>query len=196
MGRPSIARERRQQILDAFEECVAEHGLRDASFSRVGRAIGLDRSTLHHYFHTREELLSALIERVSSSYIRRMEEAVSMLPGEDRAIALIDHFFSSSFHQPKFSRLFAELKREAIRDRDVRRLLKRVYKLFEDTILPELQKDFPDAPAAKQRNVTLALASLVEGSTVFAVLGFESDYREAGRLMAHEMLKTLRSSDQ
>ena len=43
MGRPSIKAERREQILDAYETCVARFGVGGASLEKIAETAGLAR---------------------------------------------------------------------------------------------------------------------------------------------------------
>ncbi len=74
MGRKSLLAVRRSQILDACEEMVLEEGLASASPARVAGRVGLDRTTLHHYFRTRSALLGGLVERIVDGYLAEVRE--------------------------------------------------------------------------------------------------------------------------
>ena len=69
MGRKNLQAVRRSQILDACEELVLAEGLASASPARVAGRVGLDRTTLHHYFRTRSDLLGGLVERIVDGYL-------------------------------------------------------------------------------------------------------------------------------
>ncbi len=68
MGRKSLQTVRRAQIMDACEAIVLEEGLAAASPARVAGRVGLDRTTVHHYFRTRADLLGGLVERIVDGY--------------------------------------------------------------------------------------------------------------------------------
>jgi hypothetical protein len=70
MGRKSLQAVRRTQILDACEEIVLEEGLASASPAWVAGRVGLDRTTLHHYFRTRSELLGSSNESSTGTWPR------------------------------------------------------------------------------------------------------------------------------
>ena len=127
-GRPSTAHERRGQIVDAFEECILEYGVHGASFNRIGEVIGLDGSTIHYYYPTKADLLSAMFERMAVVQREWTEETLSMLPGEGRALSLVEHVFSASLDRPRVAKQLNALSYAAEKDRDLRRRLKRIYR--------------------------------------------------------------------
>ena len=56
--------EKRREILDAAVRTFAKHGMRGTSLARVAKAAGMGKSSLYHYFETREELFSALASEI------------------------------------------------------------------------------------------------------------------------------------
>ena len=73
MGRPSLAGERTEQILDAFERCVARFGLEGSSLDRIAEEADMKRSILRHYIGNRDELVLALADRVIAKYEAHFE---------------------------------------------------------------------------------------------------------------------------
>ncbi|MEM6915929.1 MAG: helix-turn-helix domain-containing protein [Verrucomicrobiota bacterium] len=67
MGRPSKAKERREEILDAFEVLIRQHGLEGASMDKLAEAVGCRRGLIRHYLGNREDLVRALVERLIES---------------------------------------------------------------------------------------------------------------------------------
>ena len=68
MGRPSKAQEKRQLILDAYENVILRVGYGQASQRRVAEEAGVNQPMLHHYFSGSEDMLDALMERVFDRY--------------------------------------------------------------------------------------------------------------------------------
>ena len=90
MGRPSLTSERREQILDAYEACVARHGVEGATLARTAQAAGLARPLIRHHLGNREALLEALTERFFARSQDAMTALAGALPARGRAAALID----------------------------------------------------------------------------------------------------------
>ena len=51
--------ERRKRIIDAIVRVVSEHGVPEATTSRIAEAAGVGPGTLYRYFGSREEMLRA-----------------------------------------------------------------------------------------------------------------------------------------
>ncbi|GAA4676687.1 TetR/AcrR family transcriptional regulator [Frondihabitans cladoniiphilus] len=67
--------QRRQEILDATIDVVAEKGFEGTSLRAIGEAIGVSHAALRHYFASREELLlEVLRERDRKSQSRVADE--------------------------------------------------------------------------------------------------------------------------
>jgi TetR/AcrR family transcriptional regulator, transcriptional repressor for nem operon len=64
VGEPKTAggRERKRAIVEAAAALVYERGVRATSMGDVGRAAGVGKGQLYHYFSGREELLGAVLD--------------------------------------------------------------------------------------------------------------------------------------
>ena len=58
--------ERREQILDAANELLAEGGYEEVTVDHIAKAAGVARGLVHHYFGGRKEVYLALLERLGA----------------------------------------------------------------------------------------------------------------------------------
>ncbi len=65
------AEERKNEILDIAEQLFAEKGYDHASTNDIINKIGIARGTLYHHFGSKEEILDALVERMTRDSISR-----------------------------------------------------------------------------------------------------------------------------
>ena len=79
------AEERKNEILDVAEELFAEKGFDNASTNDIINRIGIARGTLYHHFGSKEEILDALVERMTREGIARASAIIS-----DKSIPLMD----------------------------------------------------------------------------------------------------------
>ncbi|MDJ0789646.1 MAG: TetR/AcrR family transcriptional regulator [Myxococcota bacterium] len=191
VGRPRQTERRRREIVDAYLGCVARKGLAASTMSATARAMRLDRSTLHHYFRTREELTRAAVERVIARYREPADAALAAAPEGERLEALLDHLFGPGFDDAELSRVLLEFSMAARTDPEALRELKRIYETLEGTALAELERRFPDADPATRRRVALAIVQLGEGAATFRELGFGRDRDRAARAAADDLLAQL-----
>jgi AcrR family transcriptional regulator len=65
------AEERKNEILDVAEELFAEKGYDNASTNDIITRIGIARGTLYHHFCSKEEILDAIVDRMTLEGISR-----------------------------------------------------------------------------------------------------------------------------
>src|SRR5215475_798967 len=61
-GRPPLVADRRQELVEAAFNKIAEKGFEGLRLRDVASAAGVDHSTIHHYFATKQELLAAVVD--------------------------------------------------------------------------------------------------------------------------------------
>ena len=72
--------ERRQRIVDAVVRVVSEHGIPEATTSRIAEAAGVGPGTLYRYFGSREEMLRAALDSVYEQIMRPWHEVSELDP--------------------------------------------------------------------------------------------------------------------
>jgi len=100
MARPSRKAERREEILDAFERCVARFGVEGATLERTAEEAGLARALIRHNAGNRDQLLEAMTTRFLERTRQRTEEMAAALPAENRLAVLIDWLFDPAYAAP------------------------------------------------------------------------------------------------
>ncbi|WP_176985136.1 TetR/AcrR family transcriptional regulator [Asanoa ishikariensis] len=58
--------DRRQALISAAFAAIANEGFEGLRLRPIAAAAGIDHSTLHHYFRTKEDLIAAVLEHVTS----------------------------------------------------------------------------------------------------------------------------------
>ena len=79
------AEDRKMEILDVAEHLFAVKGFDATSTNDIIQAIGIARGTLYHHFKSKEEILDAVIERISETLIKR-----ASLAAEDKRKPLLE----------------------------------------------------------------------------------------------------------
>jgi AcrR family transcriptional regulator len=115
--------DRRQALVDAAFRCIAERGLEGLRLRPVAADAGIDHSTLHHYFATKQELMSAVLEHVTRQFWVTM-------PAEGSAAEQLRHHFTALGElirrQPELFVVLAELDLRGQRDPEVGQVIERV----------------------------------------------------------------------
>ena len=105
MSRPEIKNVRREQILDAFEVCVAKYGVEGATLAKTAEQAGLARPLVRHNVGNRDELMGALVERFLQNSRNKMDAFVDALPDKRRIETAVEWLFSSDHTDAEFIRL-------------------------------------------------------------------------------------------
>ena len=79
------AAERKNEILDAAEELFAARGYEETSTGDILDLVGIARGTLYYHFRSKEEILDALIGRISQTLIARAGKAA-----EDKSVPVVE----------------------------------------------------------------------------------------------------------
>lgn len=99
---------------------MASSGLEGLRLRQVAEAVGIDHSTLHHHFATKQDLISAVAEYTTRQFWSTMPSAT------DPAVQLCGHLTALRTLITDWPELFlvtAELDLRARRDRSVQALL-------------------------------------------------------------------------
>lgn len=74
--------ERRAQIVEAVLKVVAEHGVPNATISRIAEMAGVSEGTLYVYFGSRDEMLMAALDSIFAEMSDLIESSAGMSPPE------------------------------------------------------------------------------------------------------------------
>ena len=159
MPRPNVQEERREQILRAFERCVARYGLEGARLELVAEEAGLARALIRHNVGNREDLVDALVERFLKKSSRTLDLMIDHLPKERRIEAFIDLWLDGEMSDEDEELMYISeaLIDAADDDPALARKMRGWLKGFIRTIEVFLQQERPDAD---QRRVAAVAAGL------------------------------------
>ena len=71
------AEERKNEILDEAAALFAKKGYDGTSIGDILEKVGVARGTLYYHFRSKEEILDALVERISNSIIANSQTRTS-----------------------------------------------------------------------------------------------------------------------
>lgn len=150
MGRPSMAAQRVEEILDALEACIIEKGIQATSLENIADKAGFKRTILRHYIGNRDEIICALSTRWSQIYAAQWKEMLKWLPNENRSESLIDAMFVIGSKERAESTvigeaLFSEAKRLPPIKQDQEKIMIDFIRHVSDVITGE----YPQADAVK-----------------------------------------------
>lgn len=192
MGRPSVQVQRREEILDAFEICVAHFGVEGATLERIAAQAGLARPLIRHHLGNREELVDALADRFFEKWNIRTSKLIDDLPDDQRSDALLDRLFSSGDSDWQ-SVLVAEALISCSSTRPA--LAKQMSEWLQGyiaTIANQLKLAFPSAAAESIRVISTGVVGIYFNLDSLEPLGAVKNLRKNSKAAARVLVDSLR----
>ena len=146
------AAERKNEILDAAEELFAARGYEETSTGDILDRVGIARGTLYYHFRSKEEILDALIGRISQTLIARAGKAA-----EDKSVPVVE----------RIVRTIASLNLETGESSIGHEVLEQVHKPQNALMHQKMQQSLLDG-------VVPVVSSLVEEGNIEGI--FHADY--------------------
>lgn len=162
MPRPSMAAQRKEEILDALEQCILQDSLESTSLEKLAEQAKMKRSILRHYIGNRDDIIVALSERYLAIYDAQWQQTIEWLPDEEnptlndhsetspRLTTLMDILFGER-DQEYINKsiiadaIYAQAKRlEAVREHQLQSMNQSI-----ELISQELSKAYPEADSDK-----------------------------------------------
>lgn len=144
MGRPSVAAERKAQIIEAALRTISTHGITGATLDRIAEEARMSRGHVRHFVGNRDELL---VETAQAFYFGE-PGTTSILPPSVRCVDdAIEYLFGAEFTEPGSQNVIVFGLIEASRGNpEIRQILVRAYTGAEQTIRDFLAVEHPTAP--------------------------------------------------
>lgn len=191
MSRPSLKDQRSEQIIDAYETCVARYGVEGATLERVATEAGLARPLIRHNVGNREDLMAALLARfkkICDEYTRQFEAA---LPAGDRVHTLIDWLFDETYSGSKTVLIANALIVAAPDNTEVADQLKSWLQNFVEFLVRELKNENPQADDEALNAVATGVCGIYSNVEAYSPLQGISALRSASKLSAQMLVKSL-----
>ncbi|TPH18126.1 TetR/AcrR family transcriptional regulator [Litorilituus lipolyticus] len=191
MARPSMAGQRREEILDALEICILEQGIQATSLENIADTAKMKRTILRHYIGNRDDIICALSERWLKKYSQQWLDLLAWLPRENRADALIDSLFSSRSKEMVNNTIIGEaIFSEAKRLESIKVHQKQIMAEFIQHLVREFSEQFSKANSSTVELVAYGIYSNYLMSESLLPLGmFDEMYKlkQASLLMTQQL---------
>ncbi|MEM7164564.1 MAG: helix-turn-helix domain-containing protein [Planctomycetota bacterium] len=191
MPRRDLTEERTEQILAAYERCVARFGLEGTSLERVAEEAEVKRSLLRHYVGNRDDLVLAMAERFGQRY-RDQLQAMTQHIREGQTRDLLDILFAKTSSGDVHDVLIMEALIVASGQFDEIRAL--VSLLVEETInavRDQLRLTFPRADAKNVWTIAYGVVAIYFNLESLAPLRLPRRHRSSARSAAGALIETL-----
>ncbi|GII05907.1 hypothetical protein Pta02_79150 [Planobispora takensis] len=195
MGRPSLAGERRGQILRAAAQSVARYGLAGTTQERIAAAAGMSRSHIRHYMGNHDELIDALWDHVITPYFEAMHAALNGHAPQERLPALVDFLFGPQMARNEDDLVIEALISGAMHDLRLRGRIYDSYSRLEREIARTVREAVPGCESAESLQIAYALICLAFGHSTLAPLPFPPSRQAGMKALAVQMLEALRPGE-
>ncbi|MFI6595527.1 TetR/AcrR family transcriptional regulator [Nonomuraea sp. NPDC050536] len=108
--------DRRQELIEAAFRCLAVKGFEGLRLREVAREVGIDHSTLHHHFPTKNDLIAAVVQ-----YTTRQLHAPGTTLGD-----YLDMLAVAMREQPELFVVLREIDLRSLRDPEIRATVEQV----------------------------------------------------------------------
>ncbi len=179
MARPSMATQRREEILDALEACILDKGIQATSLENIAETANMKRTILRHYIGNRDDIICALSERWTLRYTQQWQEVLNWLPKTNRAQALVDSLFSTRTKEMVNNTVIGEaIFSEAKRLEAIKAHQQQVMHEFIQHLITEFTAQYPEVSQEKIELIAYGIYSNYLMSESLLPLGmFEEMYK-------------------
>lgn len=194
MGRPSLVSQRKVEILEAFERCIAKHGLDGSSLERIAEEAGMKRSILRHYVGNRDDLVIALAEQVVTRYRQEFIAVLLDISGDNRIEQLLQFFFPATPIETTESVFVLESLIAASEEYPiVGKLLTEYVQELVDATTTQLKREFPSVSKGQCWIVSYGVVGICFNHESLAPLKLPAKFAKAAKSSARALIGTLSS---
>jgi len=191
MPRPSVKKERTEEILRAFERCAARYGVEGSTLERLADESGLRRSLIRHYVGNRDDLIKALLKRFLDESNRQTELLLSHLPEKNTAKTMIEYLFDNSYSDRHYTLVANALFNAATNAAYLANPLKTSVDSFINSIANVLSNTNPNSSSEDRYAVASGIVGMYFHIESVDHLGDTQKWRTASKRSALMLLKVL-----
>jgi AcrR family transcriptional regulator len=176
MPRPSNKDQKSEEILAAYERCIAKFGVEGTTLAEVSKEANISRALLRHHVGNQDELLEQAIARFIS---RTEQQYQNLLP---QNFSNIDEFLNTVFiYDPKdyiTDTLIAQsLASASLYNSNIRTQMRKWYNTIQDWFYSHLKHKFPSA--SEEEIITVSTGILAICSTIDSTLTIsDNEFRQ------------------
>ena len=161
MGRKSSAPQRREQIVWALYDCLAERGQEKVTIKEIAAKAGLPPGVIHYYFKSKDDIIGSLAETIVEKYSRMIDERTAAeVSTEKKIAAAIDFIVDELIFNLPLNRVFYNLIQMAFERQRLQRVVKGLLKEYRE----RMARVFEAAGAGKaSKGLGAALVAVTEG---------------------------------
>jgi AcrR family transcriptional regulator len=176
-GRPGTAvgpkgRQRVEDILDAATKVLINDGYANFSLRRIADVAGIKLGNLQYYFPIKEDLLDALLKRVSAEYTTSLEKVLAGKKNTPKSqlLIMVDYLLKDQEGQASCL-IFWELWALSAREESIAKIMNAYYDSYLDQVANALIQISPKLPKRKAFRHAAIIVSMIEGASLLRGFG-------------------------
>lgn len=162
MPRPSLKKERQQQVFSAYVNVAARLGITQVTLQAIAEQAQLSRPLVRHHLGNKAEMYEALSQHVVAAFAEQSKQMLQALsvtetstkPDTNRTAALLDLLFAPREHSSTENELvfvFAELTLRSATDAVLATRLRDSIATFEAQLATLIGADYPQQESQVQQ---------------------------------------------
>jgi AcrR family transcriptional regulator len=141
MPRKSVAPERREQIVEALFQCLAEKGHESVTVKDIAQKAGLHYGVIHYYFKSKDDITLAMAEAIILKYNRLLSERAKSVPSASEKLQASLKFLVDEFiFNKRLNRVFYNLVQMAFEKKTIRQALRKQLREYRRNIREVLEE--------------------------------------------------------
>jgi len=170
--RPDVSEERKDQILNAAEEVFTQKGFSEARMDDIAEETGLSKGTLYLYFKSKENLITAILDRIFQREFEQLEEINSEEVSAVEAIWIFtDLAIKDVTTMLRLMPIAYEFLALAFRNKFVQQALKEYFNRYINILIPVIQHgiDTGEFRQVDAKEAAIATGAVIEGTILLWV---------------------------
>jgi TetR/AcrR family transcriptional repressor of bet genes len=195
MGRKSVARERRLQIIQATIECMSRHGVSGTTLERVAEIAGMARGHVRHFVGNREDLLVDAARAfffgptaIENDDLDALSAAFPLVPDDVSIPEMLDELFGA-FAEPTSENAGALAFVDAARTMPaIQTIVVRAYTGMQESLYAVIEKNIPQLRDEERRRLSYGLLAIAIGNIWLIDVTVADKSATDARAMAEAMI--------
>lgn len=166
MPRKILAPQRREQIIEALFDCLADKGHESITVKDIASRANVHYGVIHYYFKSKDEIVSAMVDSIIAKYERLLVERIQPIPSATEKLRVaIDFLVDEFIFNRRLNRVFYNLVQMAYERKPIHVALQKQLRAYRGHIAEVVSEGIEGGEFARQDAAQMAslMVALVEG---------------------------------
>ena len=191
MPRKILAPQRREQIIEALFDCLADKGHESITVKDIARRANVHYGVIHYYFKSKDEIVSAMADSIIARYEHLLLERIQPIPTASEKLRVATDFLVDEFiFNRRLNRVFYNLVQMAYERKTIRAALQKQLRTYRGHIAEVVSEGIKDGEFAERDSAQIAslMVALVEGMALQWVINPRALNQSDVRMMIEDTI--------